>query len=96
MTARFIYAYSLLVGFAIAAPASAQLLYMNPNNGTLYNGNGLPASGPNPGRALQYNSMPSYQRNYIMPDGSTRNGYGLPTSGPNPRMTMCLQNPGLC
>jgi len=82
--------------FLVGTSLNAQILYMNPNNGTLYNGIGLPVSGPNPGRVLEYKLTPSYQRNYIMPNGSTINGRGLPTSGPNPGLSLCLRNPFLC
>lgn len=71
-------------------------MYMDPRTGTVYNGFGLPASGPSPSRVLDYQTTPSWNRNYIRQDGGTTNGWGLPTSGPNPRNQMCLQNPGLC
>lgn len=96
MKATILSTCSVVLGLVDGSPTLAQVYYMNPRSGTVYNGYGLPVSGPNPGRVLQYNSTPSYQRNYIQPNGSTMNGLGLPTSGPNPRMQLCLQNPSLC
>ena len=92
-----VFAACAVIVFGVqAAPVAAQILYMDPYTGSLYNGFGLPVSGPNPGRALDYRTTPSWQRNYIRPDGSTMNGFGVPTSGPNPMMQICLQNPMLC
>lgn len=89
--------FSAVLGLLASGEAvSAQYLYMNPNTGSVYNGYGLPVSGPNPGRVMQYNSTPSYQRNYFSPNGSTMNGYGLPTSGPNQQVQFCLRNPSFC
>ena len=82
--------------FLVGTSVNAQLIYMDPRSGTLYNGSGLPVSGPDPGRALQFNTTPGYQRNYINSNGSTMNGLGLPTSGPNPGLSLCLRNPRLC
>ncbi len=74
--------------------ASAQMLYMDPNSGTIYNGFGLPRSGPSPSRVLDFlrqQWLPSTRRT-ISPTGTVRGGFGVMQSGPDLMMAFCLQN----
>jgi len=88
--------FSAAVCFTSMAPVAAQILYMDSSSGMLRNGFGVPVGGPSSRRVLEYNTTPSWRRNYIQPNGSINNGYGITRNGPNPRLQMCLQYPALC